>query len=162
MYVPWESLLKLECLRVLDLSSNKILSIHPGISSLTSLLELNLSDNRFLLFLFCIYLYRLREIPNTLGTLRSLTSLSLGQNALQTIPRELASLPNLTKLSLSQNSFPHEEVIALKSLFAHVSLELGQSSALEAAPETDVQTRKWVLKRTDRFRSSSNPPPPIT
>lgn len=86
------SILELRNLKILRLRKNKIKHIPDGISSLESLIELNLIDNE------------IDSLPINLFKLQNLQVLHLRRNNISIIPNELSELSNLTHLNIGDNA----------------------------------------------------------
>jgi EIX receptor 1/2 len=109
------SLLGLQHLTYLDLSSNQFSILPNFVGSLTKLQYLNLSINGIS-----------GTIPPQLGNLSSLISLDLSHNSFSgTIPPQLGNLSSLIYLDLSHNSFSGTQLGNLSSL---ISLYLSHNS----------------------------------
>ncbi|MCI4667296.1 MAG: leucine-rich repeat domain-containing protein [Bacteroidia bacterium] len=80
-----------EDVKRLDLSGQKLKSLSPKISKLTSLTYLDLSGNS------------LTDLPNSIGNLKQLDSLNLKDNNLRYIPKSLCELKNLKWVSFKLN-----------------------------------------------------------
>lgn len=86
-----QSIFKLKNLKILRLRKNKIKCIPDEISSLSSLVELNLIDNE------------LTSIPVSLFQLKNLQVLHLRKNKITSIPNEISELISLTHLNIGNN-----------------------------------------------------------
>ncbi|MFL6273920.1 MAG: COR domain-containing protein [Blastocatellia bacterium] len=84
-----EQISRLEQLKVLDLTNNKLTALPDWLSNLTNLTTLDLSNNE------------LTALPDWLANLTNLTVLYLTGNKLTALPDWLANLTNLTDLDLS-------------------------------------------------------------
>lgn len=120
-----ESVRQVSRLRVLDLHTNRLRSLPPGLFALRSLAELRLHRNE------------LRELPREIWGLRSLRVLVLSQNRLVTLPREIGELDALQELYLANNplrSLPRElgRLGALRILA--LNREPATGAGLEALP----------------------------
>jgi small GTP-binding protein len=86
-------IIKLRCLKKLDLSFNKLTTLPVEIRELQSLLQFDLSENDFTVF------------PSEITQLRNLTQLELSGNKLSKLPIQIEKLRTLTELDLSNNQF---------------------------------------------------------
>jgi tetratricopeptide (TPR) repeat protein len=86
-----ETISSLYSLIILDLSSNNISEISPSIAKLTNLKELNLNKNK------------LHELPYEFGNLENLRLLNLRSNYITEIPKSISRLKKLEVLDLSLN-----------------------------------------------------------
>ncbi|MEH2025693.1 COR domain-containing protein [Nostoc sp.] len=82
---------ELECLEVLNLSSNKLTTLPEAITRLQHLTTLSLSDNQ------------LTRIPEVITRLPQLTTLDLSYNQITTLAETITRLQHLTTLDLSYN-----------------------------------------------------------
>ena len=109
-------------LRVLDLSSNHILTIGNTLCTMVELRELNLSNNSIVRIEGlekCKFLVKLNLHGNKIpkienlngGTLKKLTTIDLGGNQLTRV-EHLRRLPSLTDLDLSRNEIINAEELA--------------------------------------------------
>ena len=110
--------LNLPSLRKLDMRSNKIKSISPGIKYLTNLSKLYLDHNQLSslvpeigalsnLLELSFENNRLFEIPGSLGQLTNLVTLKMAENQIKNIPPEIGDLGkhSLKILNLHSNNF---------------------------------------------------------
>ncbi|XP_031625817.1 leucine-rich repeat-containing protein 57 [Contarinia nasturtii] len=79
------------CLRTLDLSENRFVTLPDDIGRFTLLKHLNLSENR------------LTELPITIGQLIKLETFNAMSNMLVSIPQELINLKHLKQVHLNNN-----------------------------------------------------------
>ncbi len=93
----------------LDLSYNKIIKL-PNFSKFTSLKTLNLKSNR------------LRNLPESIGLIKSLENLNLRNNMLAKLPSSISSLSSLKSLDLHGNKLTSINIHPSKSI---EELELG-------------------------------------
>ncbi|NXU19269.1 LRC18 protein, partial [Pardalotus punctatus] len=113
---------KFQNLMWLDLHSNQIDELPPAICTLQNLTYLNLCNNKLTtpglpqeltllksLHTLNLGLNRLETIPATLGSLKELTELGLFDNALTTIPKSIKKLPKLERLNIKRNPLPEFE-----------------------------------------------------
>ncbi|XP_067934863.1 uncharacterized protein [Watersipora subatra] len=91
-----DSFIQLQKLKVLRITGNSVLSIPFGlqtvpevVTKLTSLEELDLSNNR------------INELPDSLGSLKSLRKLNLSGKPIEVLPESITSLSSLEELDLS-------------------------------------------------------------
>ncbi|MHA2280927.1 MAG: leucine-rich repeat domain-containing protein [Promethearchaeota archaeon] len=99
-------------LEYLDLSYNKLVKL-PDLHNFAFIKTLNLKSNR------------LREIPNSVGSLSSLEVFSLRNNVLNHLPESIKSLSSLKSLDLHGNKFNNITVSLSESI---TELELGWNS----------------------------------
>ncbi|KAK9309863.1 hypothetical protein QLX08_000665 [Tetragonisca angustula] len=113
-------ILKLQSLKVLNLSNNQISSLPKELGTLQHLQELILSQNRLDKALKWTWLDQiairsnlklldmsnnlLRRLPEQIGKLGSLVNLKISQNMLSYLPQSLGKLYNLKYLDLSKNN----------------------------------------------------------
>lgn len=108
-------------LKELNLSHNKIkkFPLKEGVANFANLERLNLSHNN------------LRRVPNGIGSLISLTSLNLGNNAsINNLPDEMGKLSNLFELQLDGLKLDMEKSILeskTKDLIGHLHSKLKNS-----------------------------------
>ncbi|XP_008051031.1 leucine-rich repeat-containing protein 18 [Carlito syrichta] len=117
-----DSIAKFQNLRWLDLHSNYIDKLPESIGQMTNLLYLNVSNNRLTTNGLPVELNQLKSIrtvnlglnhlesvPTTLGALKELHEVGLHDNLLNTIPVSISKLPKLKKLNIKRNPFPKPE-----------------------------------------------------
>lgn len=115
-------ILKLQSLRVLNLSKNQISTLPKELGSLPNLRELILSQNALgkaclskwtwldgesierNLQLLDISSNSLNTLPNQIGKLRALVTLKVNQNSLTNLPQSIGNLFNLRYLDISENN----------------------------------------------------------
>jgi Leucine-rich repeat (LRR) protein len=108
-------------LMILDLSSNQITELSPGILNLTNLIYLALSSNKIV------------EIPKSIHSLHALTSLSLTDNKIHEIPDSIQHLKKLTILLLEQNNLV--DIAAITQLPQLKILSLSWNAIREIPPD---------------------------
>lgn len=113
-------ILKLQSLRILNLSNNQISSLPKELGTLQHLQELILSQNRLDRALKWLWLDQvairsnlklldisnnlLQKLPHEIGKLDSLVNLKASQNMLSYLPQNLGKLHNLKYLDISKNN----------------------------------------------------------
>uniref|UniRef100_A0A8C0J657 Leucine rich repeat and sterile alpha motif containing 1 n=1 Tax=Chelonoidis abingdonii TaxID=106734 RepID=A0A8C0J657_CHEAB len=97
------SLLNLITVKVLDLHDNQLTSLPDDIGQLTYLQGLAVQRNEF----SGGSIWRLKELPSTLGDLRSLRTLDVSENLLQKLPQALAHIRTLETLMLDASSMTY-------------------------------------------------------
>ncbi|XP_043791303.1 leucine-rich repeat protein 1 [Apis laboriosa] len=113
-------ILKLQSLRILNLSNNQISSLPKELGTLQHLQELILSQNRLDRALKWLWLDQiairsnlklldisnnlLQKLPHEIGKLDSLVNLKANQNMLSYLPQNLGKLHNLKYLDISKNN----------------------------------------------------------
>ncbi|XP_031847023.1 leucine-rich repeat 47 [Nomia melanderi] len=116
-------ILRLQSLRILNLSNNQISSVPKELGLLQHLQELNLSQNRLdkavkwtwldqpaiknNLKLLDISNNLLTMIPKEIGKLYAIVNLKASKNMLLHLPQSLGSLPNLKYLDVSKNNLKY-------------------------------------------------------
>ncbi|KZC13767.1 PREDICTED: leucine-rich repeat protein 1 [Dufourea novaeangliae] len=116
-------ILRLQSLRILNLSNNHISSVPKELGLLKHLQELNLSQNRlnkstkwmwldqpgikYNLKLLDISNNLLTIIPQEIGKLRALVNFKASKNILSHLPQSLGSLPQLKYLDVSKNNLKY-------------------------------------------------------
>lgn len=109
----YDSLSKLELLRVLDLHSNQIVELPSEIGFLRNLQVLNLEDNKLhklcpeigqltLLQTLNVRKNKLTELPSKIGMLKSLRTLDISDNRIKYLPITLANAQCLEALVLDE------------------------------------------------------------
>ena len=155
-------------LLLLDLSNNKLKSVPSSISSLTNLLELNLSHNKLddILDLSClkklqiltIATNRFRFLPSTVLQLQCLRRLDISNNAILSLPVKFTELVLLKVFNFE--STPLEEKYSMQSIhYIMTSLNpFSQYQYIEKLPDDFDRTRlddSTYLKRIlDRSASA--------
>ncbi|KAH9504902.1 PH domain leucine-rich repeat-containing protein phosphatase 2 [Bulinus truncatus] len=105
--IGWlEDLPRFSCLRVLNLADNQLHSFPSSLCQMKSLVDLNLSSNKF------------DEIPTEISELVNLKILHLHNNCLSSIPEEIAQMKSLCHIVLSFNQFTQIPPILLQSKLA--------------------------------------------
>ncbi|KAF9947301.1 cysteinyl-tRNA synthetase [Modicella reniformis] len=155
----------------LDLSSNKLSNLVPGLfEHLQSLETLKLDNNS------------ISSIPGTIGALKHLRTLSVANNSLNSIPDEIAQLDSLLHLDVHSNSlselpasiwkcsleslnassnilesfpFPPEDVILTKN-----GSVMSSSSSAAALPDAELQAITQGKNTTSPPTSKPLPAPP--
>ncbi|XP_076753627.1 leucine-rich repeat 47 [Xylocopa sonorina] len=113
-------ILKLQSLRILNLSNNQISSLPKELGTLHHLQELILSENRLHKTLKWVWLDQaairsslklldisnnlLKKLPEQVGKLNGLVNLKANQNMLLYLPQSIGKLPNLKYLDVSKNN----------------------------------------------------------
>ncbi len=87
-----EALANPSIVEVLQLRGGDLRKLPKEIDKLTSLVELDVSDNRLI------------ELPLELGNLKKLVWLNVGENLLKTVPKELGELTQLKWMSIADNN----------------------------------------------------------
>ncbi|XP_033324479.1 leucine-rich repeat 47 isoform X2 [Megalopta genalis] len=116
-------ILRLQSLRILNLSNNRISSLPKELGSLQHLQELNLSQNcldkavkwvwldqpaiKNNLKLLDISDNMLTMIPKEIGKLHAIVNFKASKNVLSYLPQSLGSLPNLKYLDVSKNKLKY-------------------------------------------------------
>jgi Leucine-rich repeat (LRR) protein len=115
---------ELASLQLLDLGTNRLITLPPEIGNLILLRELNLYDNQ------------LTTLPSEIGKLTLLQELHLSSNQLTTLPPEIGNLTSLP---------PPESIFSAggKSVPATVRLWPGFLGLAIAANVLELMLRKW-------------------
>ncbi|MHA2171745.1 MAG: leucine-rich repeat domain-containing protein, partial [Candidatus Kariarchaeaceae archaeon] len=134
----------LQNLELLVLSSNDIVELPQGICELAKLEELRLSSNQ----------RRLRQsltrLPDNIGKLSNLKSLSLYNNDLSVLPESFSNLSNLEYLNLEANfnlNWPIEYFCSFKKI---KTLSLQQTKCIEKLPNCILS-----LKHLERLSANT-------
>ncbi|XP_078046862.1 leucine-rich repeat 47 [Augochlora pura] len=116
-------ILRLQSLRILNLSNNQISSLPKELGLLQHLQELNLSQNRLDKAMKWVWLDQppiknnlklldisnnmLSMLPKEIGKLHAIVNFKASKNVLSYLPQSLGSLPNLKYLDVSKNSLKY-------------------------------------------------------
>ncbi|XP_076648197.1 leucine-rich repeat 47 [Halictus rubicundus] len=116
-------ILRLQSLRILNLSNNQISSLPKELGLLQHLQELNLSQNRLDKAVKWVWLDQpaiknnlklldisnnmLTIIPKEIGKLHAIVNFKVSKNVLTHLPQSLGSLPNLKYLDVSKNNLKY-------------------------------------------------------
>jgi Leucine-rich repeat (LRR) protein len=149
-------------LRYLDLSGNRIPTLHPNIDNMTNLETLRMENNLITVLpgevFKCTNLVELNldnnmidDLPAMVGECTRLTNLSLNNNRLSAVPEEMAMLTGLIKLGLGDNQFVLGTAWWLAALTCLQSLWL-YNNKLIALP-----VAIGVLTNLDDLRVEGNP-----
>lgn len=143
--IEWlpDSIGKLSSLITLDLSENRILALPATIGGLSSLTKLDLHSNK------------LSELPDAIGDILSLVSLDLRGNQLASLPSTLGRLVWLEELDLSSN---HLHVLP-ESIGSLVSLRIldVETNNIEEIPHTIAHCSSLKELRADYNRLKALP-----
>jgi len=149
-------------LRYLDLSGNRIPTLHPDMNKMTGLETLRLENNLISELpgevFQCTNLIELNmdnnfidTLPQQVGECTRLTNLSLNNNKLSVLPEDIAQLTGLVKLGLGDNQFKLGTAWWLAALTCLQSLWL-YNNLLIALP-----VAIGVLTNLDDLRVEGNP-----
>ena len=143
----------LQNLKILKISSKKLISLPESIGNLKNLQNLNISSNQLTsvpnsighlknLKILCLSNGILESIPNTIGDLKNLLILSLNSNNLSSLPDSIKRHHNLKELDISSNRFrnipkPIGELQNLKEI--NISYN----------PFKSLESFKYILKRPE-------------
>ncbi|KAL8108906.1 plant intracellular Ras-group-related LRR protein 4-like [Apium graveolens] len=143
--IEWlpDSIGKLSSLITLDLSENRILALPATIGGLSSLTKLDLHSNK------------ISELPDTLGDILSLVTLDFRGNQLASLPSTLGRLVRLEELDLSAN---HVHVLP-ESIGSLVSLKFldVETNNIEEIPHTIGNCSSLKELRADYNRLKALP-----
>ncbi|KAG9136996.1 hypothetical protein Leryth_013840 [Lithospermum erythrorhizon] len=143
--VEWipDSIGKLSSLISLDLSENRILVLPGTIGGLSSLEKLDLHSNR------------ISELPESIGELLNLVHINLSGNQLHSLPPAVARLVRLQELNLSSNNL-HALPDTIGSLVSLKVLDV-DTNDLEEIPHTIGQCSSLRELRADYNRLKALP-----
>lgn len=105
-----EALITTELVEQLDLSGQKLTSLDPRITRLTSLRTIILDDNNF------------TEIPGILGKLPVLAEIEMSGNQIKSVPGFLKKMKSLRSLDISNNQMSAEAITKAREMLEHVEL----------------------------------------
>ncbi|KAI8603803.1 hypothetical protein EDD21DRAFT_12884 [Dissophora ornata] len=130
-----------DTLTFLDLSSNKLSNLAPGLfEHLRSLQTLKLDNNV------------IRSIPGTIGALKSLRTLSVASNNLSSIPDEISQLESLMELDVHSNSLGELPASIWKCSLTYLN---ASSNILQSFPDPPESTAP-LLKNVTAISASSS------
>jgi TonB family protein len=105
-----EALTTTEVVETLDLSGQKLNTLDPRISRLTSLTKIILDDNNF------------TEIPSVLAKLPSLAEIEMNGNQIKAVPGFLKKMKSLRALDISNNDIPKAAIDKARENLEHIEL----------------------------------------